>query len=64
VDTCSYAAWGGHLNILKWARERKGLRRLDDDEPLSEATAVRKRANGCSWNEATRTFAADLYFCC
>jgi len=36
--------------FLKWARERS--------EPLSEATAERKRANKCPWNKDTCALAA------
>jgi len=60
--TCSWAAEGGHLEVLKWARE--------NGCPWNERTCscaakgghleVLKwaRENGCPWGEQTCSFAA------
>jgi hypothetical protein len=54
--TCRYAAWGGHLEVLKWARE--------NDCPWDERTCMFAakgghlevlkwaRENDCPWNES------------
>ena len=62
VLTCAYAAWGGHLEVLKWARENgcpwnvstcANAARGGHLEVLKWA-----RANDCSWDEQTCAWAA------
>ena len=60
---CRCAAWGGHLEVLQWARE--------NDCPWDEETCARAaigghlevlqwaRAKGCPWDECTRARAAE-----
>ena len=64
---CTYAADGGHLDVLKW------LRSQDPPCPWSEATCAEAASNGqldvvkwlrsqnppCPWNEWTTYFAAE-----
>jgi len=67
AETCSNAAKGGHLDVLKW------LRSQDPPCPWSEATCAEAASNGqldvvkwlrsqnppCPWNEWTTYFAAE-----
>ena len=62
-STCENAAKGGHLEVLKWARE--------NDCPWNEWTCENAakgghleilkwaRENGCPWDEETRELAAE-----
>jgi hypothetical protein len=63
TGTCDLAAWGGHLEVLKWARE--------NDCPWDEWTCMRAaegghlevlkwaRENGCPWGVETCAWAAQ-----
>jgi hypothetical protein len=62
--TCAYAAEGGHLEVLEWARANgcpwdKWTCRLAAEGGQLE-TLKWARENGCPWNEHTRRLSASM----
>ena len=63
VLTCAYAAWGGHLEVLKWARENgcPWNRRTCSYAAAGGHLEMLQwaRENGCPWDKRTRRLAAS-----
>jgi hypothetical protein len=62
VTCCSRAAFGGHLHVLKWAREHDCPWNTDTCYYAVEGGHLHvlkwAREHGCPWNAATRDAAA------
>jgi len=70
VRTCASAAWGGHLEVLKWAREHHCPWEGATDDIETDCCALAAsgghlevlkwlREHDCSWDSFTCSFAAE-----